>query len=151
MISLRSFLFFAVVGFSGCAQESKETAEAREVYWMGSRGGPVGYVGTVSKEEATRIGEEIKKLRFPVLEGVIGKFIPHSLEPKTVMNWDAFQTNANGPLGGIVQDYWLNSSSVFRVTTAYYASSDDRYVYQQWAEIIDPIQAYTKKAEMLQK
>lgn len=144
----RFLTFLAVYALSGCVHESKEIREARAVYWMAPDGGLAAHVGSFSNAEVDRLRMEIGKMSFPVKEVIFRKLLPPSLKPKTVMNWDNFRGDDKGRFGGIVEDYWLNESSVLRVATAYYYVKEESYNCMERAEIIDPAQAYSNKVDI---
>jgi hypothetical protein len=140
---LHRLTIFAVLIATGCSHESKEVILARNVYWMAPDGGLPAYAGKLTPTEVEHLRAEIKKISFPVKEGVFQKLIPADLKAKIVLNWDHMSGDAQGRVGGIVEDYWLNTSSILRVATAYYSVGGEHYNCQDWAEVIDPEHAYT--------
>jgi hypothetical protein len=149
---LRSFTILGVFALVGCGlRESKEVAEARDLYWMAPDGRIAAHVGSVPETEVDRLRVEIKKLSFPVRESVAMTLLPMTVKAKAIVFSDFGSVDEKGRVGGMIEDYWLNASSVMRVATAYYSVAGEHYNCKEWIEIIDPVHAYTDRVSVVRK
>ena len=133
------------------AQQLPAKATASDVYWMAPDGGLTAYAGAMSEAEVEQLRAAIRAVVFPAKEGVIQKLLPPSLKPKAICFEDWHRVDDKGRMGGMVEDYWLNTSSVLRVSTAYYNVKGEHYNCQEWAEVIDQNRAYTEIPRVIKK
>jgi hypothetical protein len=143
-----SIISGAALFLGACKHEPAELAEARSVYWLAPDGGLATHAGNLNSAEVDHLRAELQKLTFPVKQGVVQHLIPSSVKPKAILHWDGgYAADPKAPLGGMVEDYWLNASTVLRVASAYYHPGEFFETRSEWAEIIDATRAYIAKVD----
>ncbi len=132
---------------AGCDESGERLVESKLFYWRGSDP----RVGSMSASEVADIVREIGSREYPVDARELYPITPDEPEPVTVWSWDGMQTSEASPIGGIVQDYWLNDSHVLRVTTAYFRSEKEEVGYRNlaWASVLTASEAYDERLNQI--
>lgn len=99
-------------------------ADADE-YWLITENQRKQFIGKFTKTEVDSLREQISKIRLPYEFGSKGSFLPPAnMRAKVLVAWDAFASDARGRTGGLIEDYWLNSQAVLRITQIYYKQGE---------------------------
>jgi hypothetical protein len=117
-------------------------ADADE-YWVVGEARRREFIGSFTKAEVESLRAQIRKLSLPYEFGSRGSFLPPAtMRPKLVLAWDANAVDARGRMGGLIEDYWLNSDSVLRVVQVYYKRGDHGLSRVEKLVILSPAEAY---------
>ncbi|MBL9201170.1 MAG: hypothetical protein JNL39_11715 [Opitutaceae bacterium] len=117
-------------------------ADADE-YWLITEDYRKQFIGNFTKAEVDSLRTQISKISLPYEFGSKGSFFPPTtMRAKVLIAWDANAVDARGRMGGLIEDYWLNSQSVLRVVQVYYKQGDRRISRVEKLAIVSAVEAY---------
>jgi hypothetical protein len=133
-------LSLVVVLVAGCGGSRNEvdtrTSSARYTY-TSTAVGQKKDIGRFTSQQVEDVRARASVLRFPLREKIILRFVPADVHPVPLWFVDEFAAIEGKPLGGIVQDYWLNSDSVLRVGTSYHRTGNQI----EWMQLLSSREA----------
>ncbi len=112
-------------------------------YWVVTEAHRKQFIGSFSKAEVDSLRTQISKVRLPYEFGSKGSFFPPTtMRAKVLVAWDANAVDARGRMGGLIEDYWLNSQSVLRVVQVYYNQGERGISRVEKLVVMSAVEAY---------
>lgn len=77
--------------------------------------------GNYSHAEVVALRARVNAIALPFDYMAPGTFLPPaSLKPHRLRAWDSIPVHPGGPIGGLIEDYWLNAHWALRIEQVYY-------------------------------
>lgn len=90
-------------------------------YWMMGETYRAEHTGRCSPTEIAALRARVNAIALPFDYTAPGTFLPPAaLNPHRLRAWDGTPAHPRGPIGGLIEDYWLNAHWVLRIEQVYY-------------------------------
>jgi hypothetical protein len=93
-------------------------------------------VGDMTNEQVSAIRASLANIKFPSPDGTVERLLDPKVKPVPVEDPTADNTQSRHTSGKI-EDFWLNESTVLRVSTFYF-TADKSKALQEWAVLLAP-------------